>query len=109
MWRNAALSLPHMAGCTCMRPQLSLDRDAIEADLVACLAQTYRDAGRATLAGFVAARAEAGDPKSSFAAWLAALEGAPLDEPDRRQLIADLAAALASLQAANSAGGFACA
>lgn len=100
--------LTHLAGCTCAGPQLSVDRDAIEADLVAYLEQTYRDAGRASLARFVGARGDESSQTLSFVAWLAAIDKAPLDEPDRRQLIADLEAALASLEAANSGRTFVC-
>jgi hypothetical protein len=108
MWRNVAVLLPHMAGCTCTGPHLALDRDAIERDLVACLVESYRDAGRSSLARFVAAREDEESPRVPFVAWLAAIDTALLDEPDRRQLIADLGSALASLGAANSGGRFVC-
>lgn len=108
MWRNAAWFLPHMAGCACSGPHIVLDRDSVEADLLACLAQTYREAGWASLAGFVAMRADEEDPQPTFTAWLAALDKAPLEESERRRLITDLAAALASLQTTNSGGGFVC-
>ena len=108
MWRNVAVFLPHMAGCTCTGPHLALDRDAIEMDLVACLAQAYRDAGCSSLARFVAAREDERSPRSPFVAWLAAIDTALLDEPDRRQLIADLKSAFASLEAVNSGGRFVC-
>ncbi|HWG03681.1 MAG TPA: hypothetical protein VG271_01580 [Beijerinckiaceae bacterium] len=107
LWRDAAAFLPHLAGCTCTGPHLTLDRDAIEADLLAYLAQTYRDAGHAVLARFVAAREQANGNGISFAVWLAALDTASLDAADRRRLIDDLEPALQSLAAAKS-GGFVC-
>jgi hypothetical protein len=108
MWRNGAALLPHMAGCTCAGPHLSLDCDSIEADLVACLAQTYREAGRSSLARFVAVREDASRPRPSFTAWLAAIDTALLDAPDRDRLIADLESALSSLNAVNSGRSFVC-
>jgi len=107
LWRDAAAFLPHLASCACTGPHLTLDRDAIEADLLAFLAQTYRDAGRAALARFVAARERASVARPSFAIWLAALDNASLDAADRRRLIGDLEPALQSLAAAKS-GGFVC-
>ena len=90
-----------------MGPHLTLDRHAIEKDLLAFLAQTYRDAGRETLAHFVAAREEAIGDKPSFSMWLAALDDAALEAADRGRLIEDLRSALQSLDAAKS-GGFVC-
>ena len=102
MWRKAAAFLPHFSGCNCSGPHLTLDRDAIEADLLAHLVQTYRAAGRAPLACFVAAREEAKAPRGPFAAWLAALDRETLDAADRDRLVADLALALQSLDATKS-------
>jgi hypothetical protein len=107
-WRNAAAFLPHMAGCACAGPHLTLDRDSVEADLLAYLAELYRDAGRVSLARFVAAREDESQPRSSFAAWLASLDRAMLAGQDRECLVADLKTALDSLDAAGAGRSFSC-
>jgi hypothetical protein len=107
-WRTAAAFLPHLAGCACTGLHLTLDRESIEADLLAYLGELYRNAGRAALVRVIAAREHECEPRSSFATWLAALDTAMLEAQDRARLAADLKTALDSLDAARPGGGFVC-